>query len=224
MITLVFDTCFNKTYIVLKRDDDILSNIVIESTDSNYHSVYLIPKIRDILVENNLLMSDIDVIGVNIGPGSFTGIRAGITIARVLAQQANLKLVGVNSLHILSKLNITDKKTLVVTDARKNKVYFAMYNGREEIISPCLIEKDDLISKITDDVLVISDVSVSDFLKQNQIIVLNYEAVDNNLGLYLSELVDYKLSNLNDDFHWAKVKPLYIQQPSITKPKEVKNV
>ncbi len=224
MITLVFDTCFNKTYIVLKRDDDILSNIVIESTDSNYHSVYLIPKIRDILVENNLLMSDIDVIGVNIGPGSFTGIRAGITIARVLAQQANLKLVGVNSLHILSKLNITDKKTLVVTDARKNKVYFAMYNGREEIISPCLIEKDDLISKITDDVLVISDVSVSDFLKQNQIIALNYEAVDNNLGLYLSELVDYKLSNLNDDFHWAKVKPLYIQQPSITKPKEVKNV
>lgn len=224
MITLVFDTCFNKTYIVLKRDDDILSNIVIESTDSNYHSVYLIPKIRDILVENNLLMSDIDVIGVNIGPGSFTGIRAGITIARVLAQQANLKLVGVNSLHILSNLNITDKKTLVVTDARKNKVYFAMYNGREEIISPCLIEKDDLISKITDDVLVISDVSVSDFLKQNQIIALNYEAVDNNLGLYLSELVDYKLSNLNDDFHWAKVKPLYIQQPSITKPKEVKNV
>ena len=224
MITLVFDTCFNKTYIVLKRDDDILSNIVIESTDSNYHSVYLIPKIRDILVENNLLMSDIDVIGVNIGPGSFTGIRAGITIARVLAQQANFKLVGVNSLHILSKLNITDKKTLVVTDARKNKVYFAMYNGREEIISPCLIEKDDLISKITDDVLVISDVSVSDFLKQNQIIALNYEAVDNNLGLYLSELVDYKLSNLNDDFHWAKVKPLYIQQPSITKPKEVKNV
>ena len=224
MITLVFDTCFNKTYIVLQRDDDILSNIVIESTDSNYHSVYLIPKIRDILVENNLLMSDIDVIGVNIGPGSFTGIRAGITIARVLAQQANLKLVGVNSLHILSKLNITDKKTLVVTDARKNKVYFAMYNGREEIISPCLIEKDDLISKITDDVLVISDVSVSDFLKQNQIIALNYEAVDNNLGLYLSELVDYKLSNLNDDFHWAKVKPLYIQQPSITKPKEVKNV
>lgn len=224
MITLVFDTCFNKTYIVLKRDDDILSNFVIESTDSNYHSVYLIPKIRDILVENNLLMSDIDVIGVNIGPGSFTGIRAGITIARVLAQQANFKLVGVNSLHILSKLNITDKKTLVVTDARKNKVYFAMYNGREEIISPCLIEKDDLISKITDDVLVISDVSVSDFLKQNQIIALNYEAVDNNLGLYLSELVDYKLSNLNDDFHWAKVKPLYIQQPSITKPKEVKNV
>ena len=224
MITLVFDTCFNKTYVVLKKDDEILSNLVIESTDSNYHSVYLIPKIRDVLKEHNLLVSDIDAIGVNVGPGSFTGIRAGITIARVLAQQAETKLVPVHSLNILSKLNVTDKKTIVVTDARKNKVYFAMYDGQEEIISPCLIEKDEIISKITDDVLVISDLSISNYLRENEIISLNYEAVDKNLGLYLSELVNYKLSNYQDDFHWAKVKPLYIQQPSITKPKELKDV
>ena len=224
MITLVFDTCFNKTYIVLRKDDEILSNLVIESTDSNYHSVYLIPKIRDVLKENKLLVSDIDAIGVNIGPGSFTGIRAGITIARVLSQQSNTKLVGVHSLHILSKLNITDKKTIVVTDARKNKVYFAMYDKKEEIVSPSLIEKEELLSKITDDVLVISDLSVSNYLKEHEIISLNYEAVDKNLGLYLSELVSWKLSNSQDDFHWAKVKPLYIQQPSITKPKELKNV
>ena len=224
MITLVFDTCFNKTYVVLKKDDEILSNLVIESTDSNYHSVYLIPKIRDVLKEHNLLVSDIDAIGVNVGPGSFTGIRAGITIARVLAQQAETKLVPVHSLNILSKLNVTDKKTIVVTDARKNKVYFAMYDGQEEIISPCLIEKDEIISKITDDVLVISDLSISNYLRENEIISLNYEAVDKNLGLYLSELVNYKLSNYQDDFHWAKVKPLYIQQPSITKPKEIKDV
>ena len=224
MITLVFDTCFNKTYIVLKKDDEVLSNFVIESTDSNYHSVYLIPKIRDILVENKLLMSDINAIGVNIGPGSFTGIRAGITIARVLAQQNNAKLVGITSLQILSKLNISNKKTLVVTDARKNKVYYAEYLRNSEIVSPCLIDKEELISKITDDVLVISDVSVSNYLKEHEIISLNYEAVDKNLGLYLSELVSHKLSNSNDDFHWAKIKPLYIQQPSITKPKELKNV
>lgn len=224
MITLVFDTCFNKTYIVLKRDDEVLSNLVIESTDSSYHSVYLIPKIRDILVENNLLMSNIDAIGVNIGPGSFTGIRAGITIARVLAQQVNAKLVGVNSLQILSKLNISTKKTIVATDARKNKVYYAEYKGNDEIVSPILIEKEELLSKITDDVLVISDLSVSNYLKEHEIISLNYEAVDSNLGLYLSELVSSKLANLKQDFHWAKVKPLYIQQPSITKPKELKNV
>ena len=224
MITLVFDTCFNKTYIVLKRDDEVLSNLVIESTDSNYHSVYLIPKIRDILVQNNLLMSNIDAIGVNIGPGSFTGIRAGITIARVLAQQVNAKLVGVNSLQILSMLNISTKKTIVATDARKNKVYYAEYKGNDEIVSPMLIEKEDLLAKIDENVFVITDSSISSFLKDNEIISLSYEAVDSNLGLYLSELVSIKLTNLQQDFHWAKLKPLYIQQPSITKPKELKNV
>lgn len=224
MITLVFDTCFNKTYIVLQKGEEILSNIVIESTDSNYHSVYLIPKIRDILKKYNLLISDLDAIGVNIGPGSFTGIRAGITIARVLSQQSDIKLVGINALHILSKLNITSKKTIVATDARKNKVYYAEYQNNNELVVPELIEREELLNKITDEHFVIADNSISQYIISNEKFALSYEAVDNNLGIYLSELVNYELLNSNDDFHWAKVKPLYIQQPSITKPKEVKNV
>ena len=224
MITLVFDTCFNKTYIVLQKDGIVLSNLVIESTDSNYHSVYLIPKIRDILKENNLLISDIDAIGVNIGPGSFTGIRAGITIARVLAQQSDIKLVGINALHILSKLNITSKKTIVATDARKNKIYYAVYQNNNEIVAPELIEREELLNKITDEHFVIADNSISQYVISNEKFALNYEANDNNLGLYLSDLVNYYLNISEDDFHWAKIKPLYIQQPSITKPKEVKNV
>ena len=45
---------------------------------------------------------DIDMIATDIGPGSFTGIRACVTVARVLAQQLNIKAVGVSSLEILS--------------------------------------------------------------------------------------------------------------------------
>ena len=127
MKILVFDTCFNKTYIVYKDNDIIVDNKVILSTDTDYHSVFLIPEIRNILKNNNILFKDIDCIGVNIGPGSFTGIRAGVTVARVLAQQTNIKLVGVSSLEILTKLNNTQKNTIVTTDARKNKVYFAKY-------------------------------------------------------------------------------------------------
>ncbi len=103
MKILVFDTCFKKAYIVLKDDDKILANEVIESDENNYHSAYLIPKIRDILAGNNLFIKDLNAIGVNIGPGSFTGIRASVTIARVFAQQFNSKLVGVNSLEILAR-------------------------------------------------------------------------------------------------------------------------
>ena len=53
---------------------------------------------------------------------------------------------------------------------------------------------------------------------------LNYENCSDNLGEFLSDIVSHKLKTQNEDFNWAKVKPLYIQKPSITKPKELKNV
>lgn len=223
MLTLSFDTCFNKSYIVLKKDSIILNYEKIESTDANYHSAYLIPKIRDILKQNSILIENIDAIGVNIGPGSFTGIRAGITIARVLAQQANVKLVGVSSLEILSKINNSNKSTIVLLDARKNKVYFAKYFNNEVIVEPSLVDKEDLIKMISSDNIVITDISTSQFLIENKIDFLRFEDNDSDLGIYLSNIVESKLA-LNDDYSWAKVKPLYIQKPSITKPKEIKNV
>lgn len=225
MNILVFDTCFNKTYIVLKEDDKVIDSKVICSTDENYHSVFLIPEIRNILKEQNILIKDLDAIGVNIGPGSFTGIRAGITIARVLAQQANIKLVGIESLKILSKINKTTKNTFVITDARKNKVYMALYdNLGKEIITPQLIEKDNITEYINDSVEVISDKAMNEYLKEKNIFSTIYEENDSDLGLYLAEIVYSELQANNDDFNWAKVKPLYIQPPSITKPKEIKNV
>ena len=123
MLILVFDTCFNKSYIVLRNDSEIISSEVIESTQTNYHSAYLIPKLRDVLKKNNYGIKDLGAIGVNIGPGSFTGIRAGITIARVLAQQYNIKICPVPSLKILSNFNKSEKPTAVMLDARKNKIY-----------------------------------------------------------------------------------------------------
>lgn len=225
MKILVFDTCFNKTYIVLKENETVIASKVICSTEDNYHSVFLIPEIRNILKEQNILIKDLDAIGVNIGPGSFTGIRAGITIARVLAQQANLKLVGVESLKILSKLNKTDKDTIVLTDARKNKVYMALYNNKgNELISPQLTEKENITEYINNNVTVISDKAVNEYLKERNISSIIYEENDTEFGLYLAEIVSTELSEKNKDFNWAKVKPLYIQPPSITKPKELKNV
>lgn len=224
MKTLVFDTCFNKSYIVLSDNEKIINAEIIQSTDANYHSAFLIPKIRDFLKTNNLQIKDLDAIGVNIGPGSFTGIRAGITIARVMAQQANLKLIGITSLEILSKLAENKGNTIVTLDARKNKVYFAQYKNGEEIISACLIDKEELINRINNNTAIIADSSISSYLKENNIDSINYEISDYNLGLYLSEIVNNKLTLENDDFNWAKVKPLYIQKPSITKPKEIKNV
>ncbi len=227
MKILVFDTCFNKSYIVLSENDKILTSKIIESTEQNYHSAYIIPTIKEILKENKILIKDINAIGINIGPGSFTGIRAGITIARVLAQQFNIKLIGIESLKILSFLNNSEKEySLVLTDARKNKVYTALYKkSGETVFCPKLEDKENIFTYINEHTQIITDKSINEYLKSNNIKSINYEENDSDFGLYLSKLVYNELTNnTKNDFHWAKVKPLYIQQPSITKPKELNNV
>lgn len=222
MKILTFDTCFNKTYICLSYNNNILENIVIPSNEDNYHSAYLIPELRNILVKHKILIKDLDAIGINIGPGSFTGIRAGITVARVLAQQFNTKLVGVSSMEILSKIN--SGNAVIALDARKNKVYFAEYKNGKEVIPPSLLDKDNLLSKINGDIPIIADKSISLYLSENSINSTSYEDNDSDFGLYLSQIVYNKLNDTNTDTNWAKVKPLYIQKPSITMPKAVKNV
>ena len=126
MKLLAFDTCLDKTYIVLRDEDNILTSKILESDEKNYHSAYLISTISKILKENNLTPKDIEGIAINIGPGSFTGIRACTTVARVMAQQLNIKALGVSSLEILSKA--CDDKYVVALDARKNKAY--LYDGK----------------------------------------------------------------------------------------------
>jgi tRNA threonylcarbamoyl adenosine modification protein YeaZ len=222
MKILAFDTCFNKSYIALTNDDSVIAERIIESDDKNYHSAYLIPEIRNILKSSKLFIKDIDAIAVNVGPGSFTGIRAGITIARVLAQQFDLKLTGVNSMKILSKLSKDGKNTVITLDARKNKVYFAYYSGDKELIPPCLIEKDELISKIKSDDVIIADRSIYGYLKENSVNSLCYDDFSDNFALFLSDIAG-KMLKTNNNFNWAEVKPLYIQKPSITLPKAVKN-
>ena len=118
MWLLAFDTCLDKTYVTL-TDGEKFENKIILSNEKNYHSAYLISTIVDILKANSLEPKDLDCIAIDVGPGSFTGIRACTTVARMLAQQLNIKAIGISSLEILSK--ILGENDLVALDARKNK-------------------------------------------------------------------------------------------------------
>ena len=212
MKILTFDTALNKTYISLSKDDKIIENPIIENSEDKYHSAFLIEEIANILKRNNLKMQDIDTIGINTGPGSFTGIRACTTVGRVIAQQVNAKLIGISSLEILSKIN--EGKTLVTLDARKNSAYCAVYENGVELEPPKLLKIDELIEKAKN-YTVISDTAMFNKLKENGIEAVNYEAKDFPLNKYLAKITFERLSKGGDDFNWAKVRPLYIQPPSI---------
>ena len=217
MKILTFDTSLDKTYVTLSDNSVFLADEIIENHNEKYHSAFLIPTIVSILKNNKLTMQNIDVIGTNIGPGSFTGIRACVTVARVMAQQLNIPLVGVSSLEILSKINNSQNKTIVVLDARKQQFYTAVYKSGQEIQEPKLISKEELLKIDFENTKVISDEVSHDVLKEISVDTSIYTRINADLGKYLNALVTDKILRAqNDEYVWAKLKPLYLQAPPVT--------
>ncbi len=197
-VVLAFDTCLDRMYAVLKKDDKILASRIVENTDTKYHSAFLISTLQEIMQENNIKPQNIDLIATNIGPGSFTGIRACVTVARVMAQQLGCKAAGVSSLEILSKL--ADSNPLVALDARKNSAYLYC-DG--EIKGAVNIEEVQEIIK-SGNYTVITDDKLKPLLGGT-----SYQEISHPLGEFLAELA----CSDGRETNWRKLKPLYIQPP-----------
>jgi len=204
MNILAFDTCLDKTYVTLVNGEKF-DNRVILSTGENYHSAYLISTIIKILKDNNLKPENLDYIATDAGPGSFTGIRACVTVARMLAQQLNIGAVGVSSLEILSK--ILGGNDLVALDARKNKAY--VYDNK--ILGAIELDEADIIVKGRK---LITDNSLFDRFKTEASEVVSYQQNEYQLGEILAKLAMEKINN-GENTEWGNVKPLYIQPPPV---------
>ncbi len=206
---LTFDTCLDKTYVGLADNDNVLSTKIIENNGNTYHSAYLISTIAEILKENHLSPQDLTAIATNIGPGSFTGIRACTSVARIMAQQLNLKAIGISSLELIAELNTNkDNKTLVLLDARKNMAYV----WDEEILGSIAIKdikemvKEDKYSIICDD-------SMYEVFKEITKDIQSYTKIPHDFAKTLIKIANKKLEK--DFGDWRKLKPLYIQPPPI---------
>lgn len=206
MNILVFDTGLNKTYIALSVDNKIFSEI-IESTEDKYHSAFLIKKIVEILSSHALRPQDIDLFATNIGPGSFTGIRVGLTVARGLAQGTNKKAVGINSLELIS--SAYGLPAIAVLDARKNKAYV----GNGEKIELIDLEKlPEVLGGFRGKI--VADTKMYEFLAEKNITSINFEIEEKDYGKELLNLAVQKF-NQGKSVNWQELKPLYIQPPPI---------
>ena len=206
MLTLSFDTSLDKTYIVLGEDKKIIESKEILSNEKNYHSAYLISMIAEILKRNNKTPEDVKVIGVNIGPGSFTGIRAGVTTARVFAQETGANVFGISSLEILARASNLENP-LVVLDARKNMGY----TWDNQLIGALVLEEIDRLAEKRN---IITDNTLFERYKNIGNKVLSYREVNFPLAKALFEIVSEKTPGQHDI--WQYVKPLYIQPPPVT--------
>lgn len=181
MKTLILSTCTNRIIVAIADNSTIFSfcNEIIENQMSNV----IMAKVEECFNNANLCPNDIDKILVAVGPGSYTGIRIGVTIAKTMAWTLNKKIVPISSLELLMSGYSDDKLLVPYIDARRNAVFAGVYNNKlGTILEDCYISltnlNDFLIDKdyifISDDSLVESCKPEIDILK----IVNKYAEVD----------------------------------------------
>lgn len=149
MNLLCFDTTSRDASIALLRDEEILLEYNFSSRDNL--SALMIPSLEFLLQSLGMKISQIDVFGVAVGPGLFTGIRIGLATLKGLNFAATKPMVGVNTLEALAFKFADSKKTVVpLIDARKGEVYLGCYrfaNGEMSVlVPPCLLPVSALAS------------------------------------------------------------------------------
>ncbi|UGU14840.1 tRNA (adenosine(37)-N6)-threonylcarbamoyltransferase complex dimerization subunit type 1 TsaB [Sinomicrobium kalidii] len=127
-VILNIETSTTNCSVCLAKDGVPLT--VKEQDDVNYsHSENLHVFIRDVMEKASLKLQDIDAVAVSKGPGSYTGLRIGVSTAKGLCYALDKPLVAVPTLQVLaSKYNIGNGVILPLLDARRMEVYSAVFD------------------------------------------------------------------------------------------------
>ena len=147
MITLFIDTCHYNLMVGIYRDEEEL--VLLKEINDNHLSERLLLLIDRAFNMVALDINDTQNIIVANGPGSFTGIRIGVTVAKTLAYSLGCKIHTVSELEIMATTPISTKYIVSLIDARRDAVYAAMYRGSlSTVITDRYISLNDLLEKV----------------------------------------------------------------------------
>lgn len=196
MNSLIIDTSTKYLYIALVKDDVVLSEKIFEGSKNHAgNSVY---QIDLLLKEFNLKTSDLDNVYCGYGPGSYTGVRISVTIAKMLASFLDVNLYKVSSL-FLAGSGYDNKNVAVMFDARRGNSFCGCYG--ENFIEDKLRGNEEFLSKVNsyDDLIVVNE---SNFKVNPLKVIENATKVDDVEAFVPSYLriteAEYNLRHQND--------------------------
>ena len=148
MLTLCIDTAYKYLTVALIDDSKIVDSISLECFKKQSEEVFVY--LDELFKKANLSKNDIDSVCISKGPGSYTGVRIAMTIAKVLCKVKDLKLYTISTLRLYAGNN---KNTMVLMDARANRAYVGVYNNEKCLLKDCALELKDIDKKDYDVVL-----------------------------------------------------------------------
>ena len=147
MISLFLDSSDKKVIVALLKDEKIIDSVIDDN--DNHLSEKFLPLISDTIGKNDLKIDDVDKIYIVNGPGSFTGVRIGVTTAKVMAWGLKKTIVPISELELLATTKTNKKYIIPYIDARRDAVYAGMYDATlNNIFEDVYIAEEKLINKV----------------------------------------------------------------------------
>lgn len=213
---LHLDTTTSRLHLAISRNGQILTEIDQPCASHRYHSAVIVPAIQDMLRQNGIKPGDLTALAVNLGPGSFTGVRTGIITARTMAQFLHIPVYGFNAFELLATQ--VDNPVAIYLDALRNRTYHATLSlGHDAPVyrqEPTLRLIDPEQPPSHNEALLVSP-TLAPLFKASvaSLIPETFSPVQPML-----ELIHRYGSTFQHP--WDAVKPLYLQDPSITLKKK----
>ena len=191
MITLCIDTSYKHLTCALIKDDEILSSVSMECFKKQSEEVFVC--LKTVFTKAMISKKDIDSICVSVGPGSYTGTRIGITIAKTIGEMMPVDVYTISTLRLYASNN---SRTMVILNARADRAYVGIYDGPYAIIKDCV-------------------------MPVNEINPMKYEIVgDASLLGKEDNFPDIPTAFLNTKHSWEKIKNIAYLVPNYLKESE----
>ncbi|HUY36962.1 MAG TPA: tRNA (adenosine(37)-N6)-threonylcarbamoyltransferase complex dimerization subunit type 1 TsaB [Pirellulales bacterium] len=134
--------------------DALLSELPLHPDQRSARS--LAPGIRDLLLQVGWRASDVELLAVTVGPGSFTGLRVGVTTAKTFAYAVGAKVIGLNTLEVIAAQvpgDLPGETLAVALDAQRGEVFAAMFrrgarDTMEWLIEAAIVNRGDWLASL----------------------------------------------------------------------------
>ena len=191
MYQLLLDSSNIFLSVGLAKDGKVFDKICYEAWQRQ--SEMMVTEVDNILKRNGLDKKDLDGVVVGIGPGSYTGVRIGVTIAKTIAYSLKIKLYAKSSLSLLKHQEFP---TICVFNARSGRSYFGVYQGKKIIEKDAVIENEKVLDYIA---------KHPDYLVCGDTYQLGLESKEFDI---ISNLADFNESEAVDPF---RLNPVYLK-------------
>lgn len=196
MLSLILDTSTKYLYIALVKDSKVLAEKIFEGSKNHAgNSVY---QIDLLLKEFNLKTTDLDNVYCGYGPGSYTGVRISVTIAKMLASFQDIKLYAVSSL-FLAGSGYDNKNTAIMFDARRGNSFCACYG--EKLIEDKLRSNEEFLNSVNglEDLIIVNETN----FKVNPLKVMSNAMLVEDVEAFVPKYLriteaEYNLKHQND--------------------------